>query len=282
MILLLTGDPFISVIIPTFNSEATLGACLETVVNQSFVSKEVIIIDGQSKDNTIQIAGQYSSKYPFIRWISEKDDGVWDAMNKGIAMSKGKWLFFLGSDDSLYDDNVFNQVVETIKRSNAQHVVYGNSKIIGDTGWANDEVYDGVFDLSKILVKNICHQSMFYNRVVFKEVGLYDKKYTIAADWVMNLQCFARYKFVYMDQIISFFHAAGISTNRKDYQIAKDFYKIIFKYFSRQLFKPVFANYRNEFIKYAKYFLFRGDLIKAFQLVLLRIWHQKPFLTNSD
>ena len=99
-----------SIIIPTFNSEKTLDIALSSIVVQSYQNFEVLIIDGLSTDSTIDIAKKHQKVFPNIKIKSEKDNGIYDAMNKGIALAKGEWLYFMGSDDSLYNDDVLNQI----------------------------------------------------------------------------------------------------------------------------------------------------------------------------
>ena len=164
----------ISIIIPTFNSAKTLAVCLDSILKQSFTDFEVLIMDGLSTDNTLEIAKSYDD----IRLIisSEKDNGIYDAMNKGITQSKGEWIYFLGSDDRLFNKNVFSEVYEIQKKGNSK-IIYGNVLIEGQAGWAkNGQIYDGEFSLSKLIERNICHQAIFYKKEVFDKLGLYNIK----------------------------------------------------------------------------------------------------------
>ncbi len=103
----------------------------------------------------MQIVEEMSSKYPAIRFVSEKDKGIYDAMNKGVNLAKGEWLYFLGSDDRLFDNNVLNTIYQSVKDQNVD-LVYGNI-YKEETG----KLYDGSFDLDKLLKRNISHQAMF-------------------------------------------------------------------------------------------------------------------------
>ena len=122
-----------SIIIPTFNSEDTLAIALESILKQVYQQFEVIIVDGLSTDATKEIVSQYQKKLPSMVFHSEADKGIYDAMNKGIDLAKGNWLFFMGSDDSFFDTTVLEKVVEAIQNSKPK-VLYGNVKIHGDTG----------------------------------------------------------------------------------------------------------------------------------------------------
>ncbi|MGC3979002.1 MAG: glycosyltransferase [Paludibacteraceae bacterium] len=133
---------FFSIIIPTYNSASTLQKCLESVISQIFENYEVIIVNGVSNDKTLQLAHDFNDDR--IRVLCEPDEGIYDAMNKGIKLAKGEWLYFSGSDDSLYDSSVLTNVFSLIMNAKVD-VVYGDvlmEKI--------NEVYDGEFTFEKL------------------------------------------------------------------------------------------------------------------------------------
>jgi len=208
----------ISVIIPTYNSAKTLATCLQSLSEQTFRDFEVLIIDGVSKDDTVVIANSFSDSIPHLTIFSEPDKGIYDAMNKGIGLSKGEWLYFLGSDDELHSNDVFHEVfVQNAESINCNHFVYGN---VNSISLGNG--YDGAFDFLKIFSKNICHQSIFYKRFVFIEIGSYDLKYPVWADWDFNIKCFENKKIQikWLDVLISNYADGGFSNNVED----KNFY----------------------------------------------------------
>lgn len=172
--------PKITIIIPTYNSSATLGAALNSILEQSFVDFEILIMDGCSTDNTLEIAQSFSDER--VKIYSEPDKGVYDAMNKGIEKSNGEWLYFLGSDDTLYDRDVLLTVSSNFENNN---FVYGNCFLINSRDY-----YSGSFDLNRLLYSNICHQGIFYRRDLIKSVGSYNLRYKIWADYEFNLRCF--------------------------------------------------------------------------------------------
>ncbi|MFC7356861.1 glycosyltransferase family 2 protein [Jejudonia soesokkakensis] len=232
-----------SIIIPTFNSGVTLPIALESIVQQTEQSIEVLIMDCLSTDHTLEIANTYETKFSCMKIISQKDKGIYDAMNKGIDNATGNWILFLGSDDSLYDLSVLETVKKKIDNTNAK-VVYGNAKIQGDTGWAKDgEVYAGAFNLSKLLNQNICHQAIFYNKDFIKnEIGYFNLKYTKSSDWDFNLRCWAKSPFQYIDLIVANFKAGGFSTHATDTGILDDFIDNVRRYFGISLFHPLLNN----------------------------------------
>ena len=204
-------SPLITIIIPTYNSESSLKETLDSVLTQSFADFEIVLMDGDSKDNTVAIAKSYNDSR--INIHCELDKGIYDAMNKGIKVAKGEWLYFIGSDDFLYNNAVLQILSQKLKRTK-NHVLYGNVLIQGDTGWAKDgQVYNGKFSFQKLLKSNICHQSMFYRRSFLEQIQLqYDLKYPISADWDFNIACRLQTNFTFINCTVAVFNAGGIST----------------------------------------------------------------------
>lgn len=119
------------------------------------------------------------------RVLSEPDAGVYEAMNKGIACARGEWLYFIGADDTLHDDNVFKDMIRYLSNGGAD-VIYGDviqksdgQRYCGSSSWHR-----------LILDRNICHQAIFYRRTVFENVGVFDERYRSWADWEFNIRCF--------------------------------------------------------------------------------------------
>jgi glycosyltransferase involved in cell wall biosynthesis len=203
---------FLSVIIPTFNSAMTIERCLASLVCQTYRDFEICIIDGASSDSTIAKVNQVCTQFKNIRIVSEADKGTYDAMNKGIDIAQGDWVYFLGSDDQVHDENVFADIFKTTPARNCG-IIYGNVRIDGDTAWAKDgQIYDGKFSISQLLDRNICHQAMFYRKKLFSKLGKYDLRYPMCADWALNLRFFPRSKPKYVDRIIANFQGGGISS----------------------------------------------------------------------
>ena len=112
----------------------------------------------------------------------------------------------------LFDENIFQELFDS-GVFDENKVVYGNVRIEGNNNWAKDnQIYDGKFDLKKLLQKNICQQAMFYPRRVFKEYGLFDLKFPVSSDWIFNLKIFSKEVFVFIDQTIAVFATGGKST----------------------------------------------------------------------
>jgi len=176
------NKPLISIITVVYNGAATLEATIRSVRDQTWKNIEYIIVDGGSKDGTLALVEKY--KDSISRWISEPDKGVYDAMNKGIRMATGEWLYFLGSDDRLHDPGVLTRLFDA-PFEGACDLLYGNVKSPAYKG-----LYDGEFTLEKLLSKNISHQAAFYRKELFQRLGDYDLRYRLHADWDFNLRCF--------------------------------------------------------------------------------------------
>ncbi len=241
----------ITIIIPTYNCERTIKKAVDSIANQSYKNVEILIIDGNSTDNTLKILQEDKQEQKNLVVHSESDEGIYDAMNKGIKLAKGDWLYFMGSDDTFYENTTLENVVNTLKDSDCK-VIYGNVKIKGDTGWAKDgDIYDGKFNTLKILNKNISHQAIFYNTKFIKEnIGLFNKDYTVCSDWDFNLRCWSKTDFNYSDIIIANFYSGGLSTNGTDKHFEKDFIDNILKYFKISLFNSLINS--PHFNKYSK------------------------------
>jgi glycosyltransferase involved in cell wall biosynthesis len=234
---------FFSIIIPTYNSEVTLKACLQSIADQTYKNLEIIIIDNNSIDQTAEIVKAAQEIQP-IKWASEPDKGIYDAINKGIALATGKYIYFLGSDDSLYDENVLQTVHDSILYADAD-IIYGNVIMRGSNEWVVDRtVHAGEFDLKRLISHNICHQSIFYHNAVFKKIGNYNLKYPVFADHDLNLRCAAQYKFTFIDRIIANFNVGGASTQFADPAFERDRYSNILKYFFSKLHTRPFVDLR--------------------------------------
>jgi glycosyltransferase involved in cell wall biosynthesis len=203
---------FLSVIIPTFNAEMTIESCLDSLMCQTYQDFEICIIDGASSDGTVDKVNQFCTKFKNIKIVSEPDKGTYDAMNKGIAIAQGDWLYFLGSDDQIYDEHVFSDIFNTTLARRCG-IMYGSVHINGDTPWAKDgQIYDGEFPIRKLLERNICHQAVFYKKTLFDKLGNYNVQYPVCADWAVNLRFFPRTTPKYIDRIIANFQGGGISS----------------------------------------------------------------------
>jgi len=214
--------PLLSIIIPTYNAEATIERCLKSLCSQSYKDFEVCIVDGASSDRTITIASNFRSCLDNLRIISEPDSGVYDAMNKGVNIARGEWVYFLGGDDELHSHDVLFQIFSD--ESNLKHhVIYGNvisSRFHG--------TYNGKFSADMLYRINICHQSIFVKKSIFRKLGLFNTKYKILADWEHNTRWFFNRSIrkKYVDLIIANYSDGGLSSSLNDHDLSADWYLI--------------------------------------------------------
>ena len=206
--------PAISIIVPSFNAESVIVSCLDSIVCQELAPTEVLVIDGLSTDRTAELVQDYASRYPYIHWFAAADKGVYDAMNKGIALAKGEWLYFLGSDDVLLQPDTLEQVFHKAANQTGG-LIYGNVRFRH-----SGLIYNGPFDLKRILWGgNICHQAIFYHRSVFAKLGGYDLDCPVYADHDFNIRCFMDRSIVtrYIPDIIAIYNETdGLSARQKE------------------------------------------------------------------
>ena len=222
--------PKLSIIIPTFNSSACIEECLRSIASQTFSDYEVIVQDGCSSDGTVDKIRNFQRSDPGIdvKLAIEKDKGPYDAMNRGVRGASGEWLYFLGSDDQFHDRDVLRVMLGGLDLA-AYEVIYGNVKMLGEPGWSY--LYDGVFDLKKLLNRNICHQSIFYRAEFLRRVGEYNTNYVIYADWDFNLRCWSRTAFRYADVVVADFRVGGLSSSCKDDSFRSEVAANVLRYF---------------------------------------------------
>lgn len=250
----------LSIIIPTYNSEKTIAETLESIVEQDVRSIECLIIDGNSSDKTIDIVKTYVDKHCFIKYISEPDKGIYDAMNKGIALAKGNYLYFMGSDDVFYSKNILHNLF-LLDCFNTTDLIYGNVLFKYNQMKVGEE--KTYLKLIKNL-ENICHQSIFYSRHIFEKLGNYNLNYPIYADFNMNIRCF-RDDFIskkYIDTVICIFNEKGIS----HFQRSKDRY-------ITALHEEYVQNYEDPVAMY--------DTVKQLETRIVELMNSKEYLLGK-
>ena len=182
--------PKISVITVTYNAEKIIGETIESVYSQTFDSYEYIFIDGESSDDTNQIIDKYEEllKDKGIKTfhLSEKDNGIYDAMNKAVKYANGEWIYFLNAGDSLVDANVFMNVSKYLDPKLA--VVYGGTNYIGQDQKA---IKTGTADEPNVMPKHMpfCVQAAFVKKDLQKKYG-YRTEYRISADYDFFLRLY--------------------------------------------------------------------------------------------
>jgi glycosyltransferase involved in cell wall biosynthesis len=208
------NKPFFTIIIPTFNCEKTIIKSISSILDQTFLSFEILIIDNCSIDLTIPMLNENFKNDKRINILIEKDLGIYYAMNKGILNAKGEWLYFLGADDFFIDNFILYKLFYFINKNRFFKIIYVNVYSTRFNG-----IYDGQFDVNKLYLKNICHQSIFYNKSIFKIIGLYDTKFKLYADYDLNIKWFLSKKInkIFYDLLISNYADGGFISYEKDF-----------------------------------------------------------------
>jgi glycosyltransferase involved in cell wall biosynthesis len=219
--------PKISIITVVFNGEALLERTIKSVLEQTYANIEYVIIDGASTDSTLRIIENYNTKIASL--ISEKDNGIYDAMNKGLKAATGDYVLFLNAGDELFASNTLSQIFE--KQNNAD-VYYGNTLVtntsgtpVGDRRLAPPQTLDW-----KSLKYGMCvsHQSFIAKRLLCSP---YDTNYRIAADidWVISVLKKST-SVVNTELYISKFLEGGAS-NKHQMQGLQERFKIMVKHY---------------------------------------------------
>ena len=180
-------------------------------------------MDNCSTDNSVDNINDLYESRPGLRVICQKDCGVYDAMNRGVEIAKGRYIYFLGAGDTLCEG-----ALDSIIRMLPPHdygFLYGNVR------WGQSE-YDGPFTPLKLIEKNICHQSIFYGRKVFDILGGYNLAYSVLADYELNLRCMgsSKVKKQYVPILVANYEGGGLSDRVNDRVFGADKKKLVRKH----------------------------------------------------
>lgn len=188
----------ISIITATFNSGKTIVDTMESVLRQTYTDFEYLVIDGGSSDDTIEKVKSYQSRFgDRLRWISEKDRGIYDAMNKGIKMATGDVVGILNSDDYYTDIDILQTVTDTFENNNQLDALYGDIHFVRDGSPDKCVRYYSSRMFSPFWLRfgfMPAHPSFYCKREVFEKAGLYSLDYKIGADYEMMVRLFKKYR----------------------------------------------------------------------------------------
>lgn len=186
----------ISIITVVYNNEKTIKDAMQSVLGQTYKNIEYVIIDGKSNDNTVKLINGYKEKLGYF--ISEKDNGLYDAMNKGIQATTGDVIGILNSDDLYQDSDVIAGVMQQFNNDPELDILYGDLVYVksDDTNkvvrnWKSKSYYNNFFENANVPP----HPSLFVRSKVYKEVGLFDLQYKLAADYELMLRMFKKHNF---------------------------------------------------------------------------------------
>ncbi len=202
--------PLISIVTVVFNGEIGIRGTIESCINQNFNSYEYIIIDGNSTDSTLSIVEEYKEYVSGI--LSEPDNGIYYAMNKGINLARGEWIIFMNCGDTFIDFNVLSKISAFCKElDNNVDVIYGNTVF----KFPNYSVLQKPYSLRSLKrIMAFCHQSTFVRTQIVKEEP-FDLRFRFAADFEMMHRLYNEKKiFKYLDIPISIFDQTDGTTIR--------------------------------------------------------------------
>lgn len=232
----MTEYPKISIITASFNSERYIEDSIRSVISQSYDNIEYIVIDGASNDSTMDIVNKYRDKIDII--VSEPDEGIYDAYNKGIILASGDIIYFLNTDDYLYDDNVAKRIADGFFQNQDVGIVYGNVSVIDErTGFRHTTGKKmQLKDFERGMMSP--HQSIFTKRNMFDKYGLFDKAFRICSDFDFIAKCFKgdEQNTLYIDETVAVYREGGISNDPRYQQLLDvELNCIVYKHFNKLL-----------------------------------------------
>lgn len=250
----------VSIITVTYNSGRTLADTLESVLRQTYTDIELVVVDGLSADNTMEIVRQYEPRFGGrLRYVSEKDRGIYDAMNKGISMATGEVVGILNSDDFFSADNVIERMVREF--TDDVDLVYGDVHFVRDSDLKKSiRYYSGRIFRPWMVRWGFFppHPSLYVRRSIYDQYGYYKADYKISADFEMIARlCYVhrlRYRYIHMDFVTM--RMGGASTDSLSSRILGT--------------KEDLQACRELGIKSNKLMIYCKYIIKAFQAVFIR------------
>jgi glycosyltransferase involved in cell wall biosynthesis len=219
----------VSLITVCFNSEKTIKRTIESVINQNYSDIEYIIVDGDSKDSTLSIIESYNMYIDKI--ISEKDLGMYYALNKGIENTSGDIIGIIHSDDIFFDNQVISNVVDVFNYNNKTDIVWGDIVFINNKNKII-RMYSGKKISSESFNYGIMppHPSVFIKKYCYDEFGIFNTKYRIAADYdlIFRLIKINKIKYSYLPKILVQMNTGGLSNSSflSILELNKEIYKI--------------------------------------------------------
>jgi glycosyltransferase involved in cell wall biosynthesis len=247
----MTEHPLVSIITPSFNQSRYIEATINSVLSQDYPNIEYMILDGDSQDGTVEIIKKYENKLAW--WVSEKDKGQTDAINKGFARAKGEILAWLNSDDT-YEPGAISAAVKYLQEHPEAGMVYGDCNFINEDGRVIGK-FGAAQTNQKLLRQGYVHipqQTMFFRAELWKRVGPLDPSFYFAMDYDLWTRISALSELKYVPQTWANFrlHTTGKTIVADDrcwpemvrvhYRDGGSFFSVIVaKYYVRKLIAPL-------------------------------------------
>jgi glycosyltransferase involved in cell wall biosynthesis len=200
--------PQLSIIIATWNAARTFERCLRSITRQSFTNWELLIADGASTDGTIDLIRKHESHIAW--WQSRNDRGIYDAWNQAIANSRGKYVAFLGADDTWHTPLALQQVFEVM--GNREYDLVTSRGVLVDGSGRPYHEFGNPWDYKKVMRRmTICHPGTLHRRDLFELYGKFDINYRISADYDFLLRLPAELRTLHLDAVLADVADNGIS-----------------------------------------------------------------------
>ncbi|AUS05828.1 glycosyltransferase family 2 protein [Pseudotamlana carrageenivorans] len=224
----------ITLITATYNSETSIKTCIESVISQDYPEVEHLIIDGASTDNTLLIVKDLQKKHNHITLISEPDQGIYDALNKGISKATGEVIGFVHSDDFLASEHVLSEIALQFKKEICDGV-YGDLEYVDKQNTNKVIRYWKSCNFTPDMLKKgwmPAHPTLFLKKEIYKKHGIFDLNFKIAADYDFILRIFKdeHLKFSYLPMVLTKMRTGGasnrslkniITKSKEDYKALK-------------------------------------------------------------
>ena len=227
----IVSNPLVSIITVVYNGEKYIEQTILSVINQTYKNIEYIIVDGNSKDSTLEIIKRYDSQISY--WLSEPDSGIYNAMNKGINLANGAIIGIINSDD-WYELNAVEKIVSAFENSQTCGVFNGILRT-----WRNNQVYSINGYTTQILENDsLPHPATFIKKEIYNKYGLYNEKYKIVADYELFLRLNEeKVNFCFLEEIIANFRIGGESSKSNKFLFEK--FEIQYLYGNITYFKKI-------------------------------------------
>jgi len=201
--------PILSIITINYNNLEGLKRTVDSVINQTWQEFEYIVIDGGSIDGSVTYLGSKSDRLSY--WISEPDTGVYNAMNKGIERTSGKYLLFLNSGDHFFNNFVLHKYNNLLDEKD---LICFNLNMVQDTiSWIDR--YPDVLNFNFFISGTLPHPATFIKKNLFETTGFYDERFKIVSDWKFFMESVCQYNCSYLkiDETLSTFYTDGLSSD---------------------------------------------------------------------
>jgi len=257
------NSPLISVITINYNNVNGLEKTINSILNQTYSEYEYIVIDGGSTDGSYEVLQNQEKKINY--WVSEKDKGIYNAMNKGIEASKGKYLLFVNSGDFLINNEVLEKVASELYDD--FDFISGNLEYLTESGKLYIRKHPEKLTFSYLVSKTVSHPSTFIKREMFHKYGLYNETLKIVSDWEFFFKVLGLNgaSFKSIDVTIAHFDMNGISS--KEVDLVNQEKNVIFK-----KYLPTIYNSENDS------YIFNKFLESNKRMKLLKEIDNSPFI----